>query len=92
MAKLIDLYKEWMETGEMPEMGLCGCLSETRYAENLSLFAPTEEDDIVLYKERKPTIYWGSGEEMNGKTRLCYTFTPLRQTIVLLICAIHNEL
>lgn len=90
--KLIDLYKEWMETGELPKGGLCIALLDTKYEEIIDEeLSPTYEDRQTLKKEGLCTTYWASGLPEDHKDEM-YGFTPLRQTIVLLICAIHNEL
>lgn len=89
--KLIDLYKEWMETGLIEEDrfrkhgtgGLCNCVPE-KYLETLFLFTPKKDSD-GFWANNLDRTYYSTIESMYG-------FNPLRQTIVLLICAIHNEL
>ena len=92
--KLIDLYKEWMETDELPYSGLCSAVPN-KYQDALDMISPSIEESLVLTKENKPIVYWGCGVAYSRmpdyQTIGCY-FSPLRQTIVLLICAIHNEL
>ena len=86
--KLIDLYKEWMGTGKIYDHynsfgngGLCNA-APRKYKNDLLLFTP----DIL-------DVYWASMRpRFSGTTEAAYNFNPLRQTIVLLICAMHNEL
>lgn len=82
--KLIDLYKEWMETGRMDDAGLCQISMNTYWEE-------TFDEYFFNHIPKNSKDYWGSGLRINHKNEQ-FTFTPLRQTIVLLICAIHNEL
>jgi hypothetical protein len=94
--KLIDLHKEWMEEGKMSLGGLCYSL---RIATNscdceellTDFFEPTCNDRIKLHKEGCCLIYWASGlpENTINEERI---YTPLRQTIVLFICAMIGEI
>ena len=90
--KLIDLHKEWMEGGKMPESGLCRVFSyivqEDYYWELFQLFRPTVEEKDQLISEGKSSFFWGSDSENWCSTQ----YTPFRQSIVLLICAMNNEL
>lgn len=95
--KLIDHYKEWMETGSLGHTGLC-CVFEQRrkgilseYESTFDLFRPDHEDYFNLNREDLATTFWGSGVSLYDDNRL-FTFTPLRQTIVLLMCAMNDEL
>lgn len=93
-GKLINNYKKWMETGEIPEWGLCFSLKDTDYYQSLKLFKPTTEDFKELRKNKHTTSFWGSEMEASifNYWQIYYGFTPLRQTIVLFICAMHDEL
>jgi hypothetical protein len=94
--KLIDLHKEWMETGfigtPMPwDGGLCNLLPP-KYKSDLDLLKRTDEDRQQASKEGLDFVFWASG--LPKKTvyeELAYSYTPLRQTIVLLIAIMHNE-
>jgi hypothetical protein len=88
--KLIDLYKEWMEKGDIFN-GLCGRLDSGDYQETFELFVPTKKEKAQLEETGFCEVYWASGLPKNDKKEES-SFTPLRQTIVLLICAMHNEL
>jgi hypothetical protein len=94
MAKLIDLYKEWMETGELDYAGLCSSIP-FKYEDALEMVSPSRKEMTILRKEGKPYVFWGCGIKYSripkDKTAGCF-FSPLRQNIVLLICAIHNEI
>lgn len=88
--KLIDLYKEWVETGRIKDIndsmghgGLCNAVPET-YKSSLRLFVPD-----------KITTYWGSPTYESGcklSRKHMYEFNSFRQFVVLFVCAIHNEL
>ena len=88
--KLKEEYENWMETGELPENGLCKCLRDTKYKSTLDLFKPSTYEFEELSKNNFDIVFWGSGLYYNSNG--CYKeFTPLRQTIILLILAIHEE-
>lgn len=93
--KLIDLHKQWMETGELKYKwftpnGLCGILIDAGYKEYINLFEPTEKEKMELLDKELCTAYWGSGLSLNSKNSMS-AYTPLRQTIVLLIANMENE-
>jgi hypothetical protein len=92
-GKLINNFKKWSTKGEIPEEGLCETLRYTPYKETLEQFVPTREDVDTLLKEDKPFLYWAYGIESNTeRTKVRRQgLTPLRQTILALICAIHDE-
>lgn len=83
--KLIDLYKKWMKAGKLPDSGLCFSVPE-QYSEYLKLFHPTNEEKT---EHKTPFLYWAS--EGDGGYSY-FDFNPTRQTIVLLICAMCDEL
>lgn len=89
--KLIDLYKDWMRVGTLPDQGLCNSIPK-KYSKNIKMFQP-EEDYLekLIDKSVSKYLYWGSGSIKSDKD-LKYGFTPLRQTIVLFICAMNNEI
>jgi hypothetical protein len=90
--KLIDHYYEWMKTGLIKDLnksrgkgGLCNAIPR-RYMKSIELLEPDDNN----WK-----LYWGSEEYRSGPTAslgVMYSFTPLRQNIVLFICAIHGEI
>lgn len=81
--KLIDLYKQWMETGKLPEDGLCNCIPQ-KYSKEFNLCKP----------ESSPYMYWANIDTptQNNYDDWHNGFNPIRQTIVLLICAMCDEL
>lgn len=98
--KLIDLHHEWIKTKRIPQNGLCISLETNslnghaalRYTNSLKkLFKPTLQEQRKLIKEGYSPFYWASGLR-EGSFGLNTKYTELRQTIVLFICAIHEEL
>jgi hypothetical protein len=78
---IMELYEEWMETGTLPDYGLCSSLPK-KYLESLSKLSPFEGDISLFWAAGVPIGHW---DRYDG-------FTPLRQTIMLLIAAMHDEL
>lgn len=95
--KLVELHYEWMEKGVMSGYkwaggGLCEHLAK-KYSYELDLFEPVDKEIRQLAKEGLCTCFWASGLEEDTKYRILATeYTLLRQTIVLLICAMCGEL
>ena len=90
MKKLIERYKEWANEGQLPRYGLCGSVPN-EYKGSLRLFEPTDDELDGLANLGISGFYWASGLGMfdpNKKQAL----TPLRETIILLICAMHDEI
>ncbi len=82
--KYLPLYYEWMENFYLPRPGLCKSVGE----EVTNLFGPSGE-----YINDK--WFWGfNGDEWEDETAMqrCYLFTTLRQTIVLFLAAMNDEL
>jgi hypothetical protein len=90
MKKLIDNYKEWVEDGGLPDYGLCNSVP-SEYRESLLLFVPTDDESDELVKLGISRHYWASGLGVLDPNKLD-TLTPLRETIILLICAMHDEI
>jgi hypothetical protein len=90
MKKLIEHYKEWAEKGELPDDGLCGSVPY-EYIESLLLFKPTKDEFIQLTSLGMSWGYWASGLSSYDLDRY-FRLTPLRETIILLICAMHDEI
>ena len=93
--KLIELHKKWMEagkiTGEIPN-GLCHEITGS-YRDKFILIMPSDEELVILEKDGFDTAYWASElPESESNKRLSENYGALRQTIVLLICAMNNEL
>ena len=84
--RLIDLHKEWMETGQLTgKGGLCNCVPR-KYKRLLNDFKPEWYGLFWAY----PLRY--NQEKRRQYDSCAYPYTPLRQTIVLFICAIKGEL
>ena len=89
--KLIKLHKQWVKKGELPEFGLCDSIP-SKYENILELLTPTEDDFKQLRKNGLCTNFWGSGLDVYVFWDKFVAYTPLRETIVLLICAMHDEI
>ncbi len=95
--KLIDLHFEWMETGTMGKLynaggGLCNFIP-AEYIHLFDLFIPTQRE-LDVFEENDSPIFWASGlqESYSEYSKLAYLYTPRRQSIVLLICAMYGEI
>jgi len=89
--KHLEFYMKHAESGKLPEysMGLCRVATFGEIDQFLlASFEPTEEDDKWLEWEEHNGIFWGS-DCSGGKLGI---FTPLRQTIVLFMAAMNDEL
>ena len=84
----LDFYKKYYGK-RMPEDGLCNSLC---YDPNVELFRPSEKEQRALISIGQSDIYWGSEASAKDVDDRMYTFTPLRQTIVLFCAAINGEL
>jgi len=87
--KHIKFYLDCIKTRRIPHNGLCSCSSYGHIDDfTLNLFVPTDHDEYQLDSEGLEVTYWGSGLKKEALKK----FTPLRQTIVLFMAAINNEL
>lgn len=83
--------------GIMPYSGLCSAANDGAVDEELlELFYPTDDNKDELISQRQLLSgsrdgFWAAGVHLYHKDRE-FGFTPLRQTIVLLMAAINNEL
>jgi hypothetical protein len=92
MKKLIEHYQEWAEEGRLPSPGLCSSIDEN-YEKTLGLFEPTKKDIKELKKSGYTFNFWGYNGSFYDRSFLkYYGLTPLRETIILLICAMHDEI
>ena len=90
--KLIDKHYEWVEKGEMDDVGLCGSIPDG-YFSILEMFKPTTEAFEILFDDNESINFWGSGlTHADSLDDRRHKYTPLRQNIVLLICAMEGEL
>lgn len=85
-GKHLRFYMDCMETGKMPYCGLCICADEELISSSLlKLLDPSFE----LYNTTiHHYLFWASGSEKS----MAWQFTTLRQTIVLLMACLNNEL
>lgn len=94
-TKHLDFYKKCMETGRVEtdfSTGLCGAASGKQIdSDLLNLFEPTREERNELADEGISSGWWASGLPSESGKKYS-SFTPLRQTIVLFMAAINNEL
>lgn len=89
-GKYMQFYKDCIINKRLKDFGLCSSLG----GDLLELFKPTEEDEDELANEGLSILYWASGVSSNYKydNKRWFEFTPLRQTIVLFMAALNDEL
>jgi hypothetical protein len=78
--KYLKFYKECMKSGRMPDAGLCFVFGN---------------DDLFnsMFAYQMECFYWGyNGTDKYNRNKVAFTFTPMRQTIVLFLAAMNNEL
>lgn len=85
--KYLPLYEKWMEKGLLPNNGLCNSLPNKEYLRDL--FEPTYEE-CVLY--RHLSGHWGSTLDEYSAGDAFYNFNEFRQTVVLFLAAMNEEL
>ena len=86
--KLIDFHKEWCEKGELNgESGLCGAIP-IGYFKFFRLIQPTDDELKEHINEGYNYLWWAEPQGDYGWG----IYNSFRQTIVLLICAMNNEL
>lgn len=80
-GKHLQFYMDCIEEKIMPDSGLCGSSWERRIDGKL----------LLLFKPEGVSTfdYWASGKKHDN---CYYIFTELRQTIVLLMACLNNEL
>lgn len=82
-SKHLQFYMDCMHKGRMPRVGLCSCAVHEYIDESLlETFIPDNTLTTAF-------SFWASGRQNKN---CFYVFTPLRQTIVLLMAALNNEL
>ncbi len=93
MKNFIELHNEWIESGRMPNSGLCICLSGKMKTQLFDLFKPTEEELLHLVWDGFSSGYWASGVPLDADSDTRYNvYTELRQNIMLLLAAMNGEL
>lgn len=99
MKKHLEFYKQCMEAGRLAshEFGssLCAAADADLIDKQLlRIMQPTDRDEFELTAEGYSNGWWGSGVpvcSINTEEKW-FGFTPLRQTIVLFMAAMNNEL
>lgn len=93
----LDFYYKCMETGTLPCGGLCFSLDSGL----LGFFKPVDNNNPDLVDRKQKASYWGYDGKVRDFTNnyggismdtARHEFTPLRQTIVLFLAAMNNEL
>lgn len=85
----LDYHNSAMLNEEtMPERGLCDSLLGMP---NFNLIGPTDEDKSVLVNEELSPLWWGSGLPYYHQMDKFWKYTPLRQTLVLLLAVMNDE-
>jgi len=87
--RFIDLYYDWMQDGIMPQEGLCNSVPWQLKGIFFDL-QPFLYEKEQLREEGFCEVLWASGLP-EGHKEEWYSFTPLRQTIILLCACINNE-
>lgn len=94
IKKHIDFYNKYIQTGMLPDQGLCCCaLSGIIDRQLLKIMEPTDNDYKDLRAEEISTVYWACGLPANlDDHEKKWPFTPLRQTVILFMAAMNGEL
>lgn len=81
-----------MELGEMPDFGLCSSLPK-EYEKTFKFLHPTVEDTVLLVEEVGgcAAMYWGHGIKGAVNISLYFEYTPLRQSLVLLLAEMIED-
>lgn len=85
-GKYLSLYIAWMEKGRLPSNGLC------HYFQDDELF------NLIDPEKGSMETYWAYDDDDHvqdtdwSEMNRWFSFNPLRQTIVLLMAAMNNEL
>lgn len=102
--KIMPLYNKWMASGRMNASGLCDTkINKIRVPSGRTWPRGFEEIGLVdLFEPTGPifkkmgdkglSMGWWASELKTDDSNKRYTFTPLRQTIVLFCAAINGEL
>ncbi len=92
--KYLPIYKAWVKNGlmfDIPKHGVSSCsglCDEFFYDDLFQLMKPTHEDINKLMSNGLNVFCWGS----NSSDCKFSQFTELRQTIVLFMAAMNDEL
>ena len=97
--KYLPLYHEWIKTGKIGQTnygqynGLCELFKND---DAWQLIEATDFETDSLRDHNIESVWWGSGFHLHVYTvnpeKVKSEFTPLRQTILLFMAALNNEL
>lgn len=91
--KYLPLYFKWLKTKRIPRGGLCGSLQERGQKNHeLSIFAEYSHDWDGAYWGYDGDFYNWDEITTTKQREIAFSFTPLRQNIVLFLAAMNNEL
>lgn len=90
-GKHLLFYMDCIGSLKMPCYGLCDCAC-VGFIDDIvfDLLLPTNKELIELQREGLSTFFWASGKPTDFN--YLGSFTPLRQTIVLFMACLNNEL
>lgn len=90
----LDFYNRCIENGKLPEDGICSSFeNDTHLFELLYMFSGyTSEWGTNWYWGYNGDVYKWVGADPKKQDKIMYTFTPMRQNIILLCAAINGEL
>lgn len=88
--KHMNEFDKILTMDQLPRSGICGSIYSKKSRKVLQLFQPTIYDEIILYREKKSIVYWGSGLKVHSSDKI-WKITPLRQTILMLASLIYKE-
>jgi hypothetical protein len=100
--KYLACYKRWMKTGLIPDAGLCNVFGTVKEHPDKweflkhPLFDLFKPDQPFRFNQSDARTYWGYGKSIKNEAgylnNYVREFSELRQTIVLLMAAMNNEL
>jgi hypothetical protein len=85
--KYLKFYQECLDSGRMPDAGLCICLGKRK----MEIFQPIGRE-VNYYDGVLTGLYWASDVNPGDSFARHYGFSPTRQNIVLFLAAMNNEL
>lgn len=93
--KYLPLYYKWASKGRIPHFGLCNCFKDCY---EFHLLLPEDMNGYWAYDGEPLSADAGINMQRDIDRRIItrddarHEFTPLRQTIVLFLAAMNNEL
>lgn len=87
----LEFYKKCMKTGRLPKSGLCGSMDSYESVNLFQGYHPQYTYNWHWGYNGEPYPVWDTiSKRMQRKIE--FEFTPLRQTVVLFLAAMNNEL